>query len=138
MKLIVWIYLENPRNQLQLIEYCSWSCGNLERKNDSYTEKKYKKIFLVYREIQSGAVAKSYIRKGFLIYEEMRKYFSIYEETVSHVYIRKGFLIYEEMRKYFSIYEETVSHVYDFSTAPFWISLYMRKIWFSFLSVYNV
>ncbi len=24
-------------------------------------------------EIQSGAVAKSYMRKGFLIYEEMRK-----------------------------------------------------------------
>ncbi len=23
--------------------------------------------------------------------------------------------------------------IYDFATAPFWISLYMRKIWFSFL-----
>ncbi len=32
-------------------------------------------IFLIYEEIQSGAVAKSYIRKGFLIYEEMRKCF---------------------------------------------------------------
>jgi hypothetical protein len=28
-------------------------------------------------EIQSGAVAKSFMRKGFLIYEEMRKYFPI-------------------------------------------------------------
>ncbi len=27
--------------------------------------------------------------------------------------------------------------IYDFATAPFWISLYMRKIWFSFLSVHN-
>ncbi len=49
-------------------------------------------------------------------------------------YMRKGFLICEEMRKYFPIYEEAVSH--DFATAPFWISLYMRKILFYFLSVY--
>ncbi len=27
--------------------------------------------------------------------------------------------------------------IYDFATAPLWISLYMRKIWFSFLSVYG-
>jgi hypothetical protein len=43
------------------------------------------KIFLIYRKIQSGAVAKSYMRKGSLIYEEMRKYFPIYEEAVSHI-----------------------------------------------------
>jgi hypothetical protein len=44
-----------------------------------YTDKKDNKIFLIYKEIQSGAAAKSYMRKGFLIYEEMRKYFPIYE-----------------------------------------------------------
>jgi hypothetical protein len=46
-----------------------------------------KKNFLIYKEIQSGAVAKSYTRKGFLIYEEMCKYFPIYEKavTVSHI-----------------------------------------------------
>jgi hypothetical protein len=49
-----------------------------------YTDKKENQIFLIYREIQSGAVAKSY-RKGFLIYEEMGKYFPIYEEAVSHI-----------------------------------------------------
>ncbi len=43
------------------------------------------------KEIQSGAVAKSYMREGFLIYEEMRKYFPIYEEAV----------------------------IYDFATVPF-------------------
>jgi hypothetical protein len=32
-----------------------------------------------------GSVAKSYMRKGFLIYEEMRKYLTIYEETASHL-----------------------------------------------------
>jgi hypothetical protein len=43
-------------------------------------------MFLKYKEIQGGAVAKSYMRKGFLIYEEMRKYFPMYEEkAVSHM-----------------------------------------------------
>ncbi len=37
------------------------------------------------KEIQSEAGAKSYMRKSFLIYEEMRKYFPIFEETVSHI-----------------------------------------------------
>jgi hypothetical protein len=32
-----------------------------------------------------GAVAKSYMRKGLLIFEEMRKYLVIYEEAVSHI-----------------------------------------------------
>jgi hypothetical protein len=36
--------------------------------------KKENKIFLIYKEIQIGAVSKSYMRKGFLIYEEMIKY----------------------------------------------------------------
>jgi hypothetical protein len=48
-------------------------------------EKKENQIFLIYMEIQSGAVAKSYMRKGFLIYEKMGKYFPIYEEAVSHI-----------------------------------------------------
>jgi hypothetical protein len=38
-----------------------------------YTDKKENKIFLTYKEIQSGAAAKSYMRQGFLIYDEMRK-----------------------------------------------------------------
>jgi hypothetical protein len=50
-----------------------------------YTDKKEDQIFLIYKEIKNGAVAKSYIRKGFLIYEEMRKYLTIYEEAVSHI-----------------------------------------------------
>jgi hypothetical protein len=39
-------------------------------------------IFFKYKEIEMGSSAKSYMRKGFLIYEEMRKYFLIYEEAV--------------------------------------------------------
>jgi hypothetical protein len=52
-----------------------------------YTDKKEKKIFLIFKEIQSGAFAKSYMRKGFLLY--MRKCANIspymYEEAVSHI-----------------------------------------------------
>jgi hypothetical protein len=46
----------------------------------SYTDKKESYIFLIYKEIQNGFVA-----KGFLFYEEMRKYLTIYEEAVSHI-----------------------------------------------------
>jgi hypothetical protein len=48
-------------------------------------KKKTKFSSYMYKEIQGGAVAKSYMRKGFLIYEEMRKYFPKYEEAVSHI-----------------------------------------------------
>ncbi len=64
------------------------------------TDKKENQIFLIYKEIQSGAVAKLYMRKGFLIYEEMRKYFPVYEEAVFHIWLCNcsilNFLIYEE------------------------------------------
>ena len=38
------------------------------------TDEKEKKLFLVYGDIQMGSVAKSYMRKGFFIYEEMGTY----------------------------------------------------------------
>jgi hypothetical protein len=50
-----------------------------------YTDKKENEIFLINKEFQMGLVAKSYMRKGFLIYEEMRKYLTTYEEAVSHI-----------------------------------------------------
>jgi hypothetical protein len=50
-----------------------------------HTDKKDKEIFLIHQEIQMGSGAKSYLRKGFLIYEEMRKYFTIYEEDIGHI-----------------------------------------------------
>jgi hypothetical protein len=47
-----------------------------------------------------GAVAKSYMKKGFLIFEEMRKYLVIYEEAVGNIRLCNrsllDFLIYEE------------------------------------------
>ncbi len=43
------------------------------------------------------------------------------------------------MRKFANIspYMRRPSVIYDFATAPIWISLYMSKIWFSFLSVWR-
>ncbi len=47
-----------------------------------------------------GSVAKSYTRKGFLIYEEMRKYLTTHEEAIRHLWLYNwfllNFLIYEE------------------------------------------
>jgi hypothetical protein len=53
-----------------------------------YTHKKGNEIFFIYKEIQKGSVAKSYMRKGFLISEEMRNYLAIYED-------RRLFVIYD-------------------------------------------
>jgi hypothetical protein len=44
-----------------------------------HTDKKENKMFHIYREIKSGAVAKSYMRKSFIINEQIRKYFPIYD-----------------------------------------------------------
>jgi hypothetical protein len=41
------------------------------------TDKKENEHFLIHKEVQMESVAKSYMRKGFLIYEEMRKYLTI-------------------------------------------------------------
>ncbi len=56
---------------------CSCLPAQKREFGDATLIKKENQIFLMYKEIQSGAVAKSYMRKGFLIYEEMRKYFPI-------------------------------------------------------------
>jgi hypothetical protein len=64
-------------------------CEQLEGKglwDKAYcTDKKANKIFLILKEIQIGSGAKSSMRKGFLIYEEMLQFFTIYEEAVSQI-----------------------------------------------------
>jgi hypothetical protein len=49
---------------------------------DYYTDKKENLIFLIYREIQSGAVAKSYMTNGILICGEIFAHFLIYQEVL--------------------------------------------------------
>jgi hypothetical protein len=66
----------------------------LDGTNTLYTDIKANQIFLRYKEIQSGAVAKSYMRKGFLI-----------------LYMRKCTNISPFMRRPLVIY--------DFAIAPF-------------------
>ncbi len=81
----------NPRKAIPFL-------ANTDKKN---------KIFLKYKEIQSGAVAKYNMRKSFLIYEEMHKYLTIYEKAVSHIWLCNcsilHFLIYEENLIFFFI-----------------------------------
>jgi hypothetical protein len=43
----------------------------------SYTDKKENQIFLIYKEVQGGAVAKSYKTNGLLIYGEIFAHFLI-------------------------------------------------------------
>jgi hypothetical protein len=50
-----------------------------------HTDKKRKLNFPLHKEIHMGAVVNSYMRKGFVIYEEMRKYLTMSEEAVSHI-----------------------------------------------------
>jgi hypothetical protein len=44
----------------------------------SCTDKKENQIFLIYKDIQGGAVAKSYMTNGLLIYGEIFAHFLIY------------------------------------------------------------
>jgi hypothetical protein len=53
-----------------------------------YIDKKENQVFLIYKEIRNGAVAKSYMTNGLLIYGEIFAHFPIYK-------IRKPFLIYD-------------------------------------------
>ena len=65
-----------------------------------------------------GAVAKSYMRKGSLIYEEMRNSLTIYEEAFSLKWLCNrsllNFLIYEENSIFFYISVYTTKHIYLF------------------------
>ncbi len=55
--------------------------------------------------------------------------------SVAGSYMRKGCLIHEEMCKYLTIYEETVSHIWLCNRSLLNFLKYERKIWISFLSV---
>ncbi len=95
------------------------------------TDKKENIIFLIYKEPQSGEVAKSYMKKGFLIHEEMRKYFPIYEEAVSHIRLCNCFtlniLIYEENLIFFFI---SVSGFHPLGLLPILVSSFFPNALF--------
>jgi hypothetical protein len=58
---------------------------NLAMKYAGTLMKKENQIFLIYNEIQKGAVAKSYMTYGLLIYGEIFAHFLIYKETLPHI-----------------------------------------------------
>ncbi len=60
----------------------------------------------MYKEIKSGAVAKSYMRKGFLINEEMRKYarpLVISHMTLQLLHSEFAYSVYEQILIFFFI-----------------------------------
>ncbi len=65
--------------------YLCWQSSNRRIYEMNTLLKKKIKFSLKYKEIQTGVIAKSYMRKSFLIYEETRKYLVIYEKAVSHI-----------------------------------------------------
>ncbi len=67
------VEIERTKTSLNLHE--GFPCSRISWSDpDPFTDTKENKIFLIYKEIQMGAVAKSYMRKGFLIYEEAVSY----------------------------------------------------------------
>jgi hypothetical protein len=61
----VWknvIYVVEEKQKLGCWQASSWSQWS------QHTDKKEKKIFLIYKEIQKGSGAKPYMKKGLLIY----------------------------------------------------------------------
>ncbi len=54
------------------------TCKGALQLQSLYTDKKENQIFLIYKEIQSGVVAKSYLTNCLLIYGEIFAHFLIY------------------------------------------------------------
>jgi hypothetical protein len=87
--LLVFSALRESLNTCASIIYVEHRCQYIKGHRAAIrNDKKEKKIFLIYREIQSGAVSKSYKRKGFLLYC-MRKC-----ENISP-YMRRPLVIYD-------------------------------------------
>ncbi len=52
-----------------------------------YTDKKENQIFLIYKDIQNGAVAKSYLTNSLLIYKEIFAHFLTYDFATAPLWI---------------------------------------------------
>ncbi len=66
-----------PSNAIFPLVEVIFYIGISHQKELGYTDKK-NQIFLIYKEIQNGAVAKSYMTNGLLIYREIFAHFLIY------------------------------------------------------------
>ncbi len=77
-----------------------------------------------YKEIQVGSGAKSYMRKGFLIYEAMRKFSPIWGGCLSYMTLHPiplNFLLYEENFSFFFISVQLHYILWGRGDRGFWI-----------------
>jgi hypothetical protein len=72
-----------------------------------HTDKKENQVFLIYREIQTGAVAKSYITNDLLIYGEYFRISSYFRKPFPHLWLCNcstlNFHVFEETLIFFFI-----------------------------------
>jgi hypothetical protein len=77
-----------------------------------HTDKKENKIFLMYKEIQMGAVAKSYMRNtDKKENQNFPKNKEIQNGAVAKSYMTNGLLIYGDIFPHFLIYWEALPHI---------------------------
>jgi hypothetical protein len=70
---VVWFWVGGVKKDdiwVSVLKSCSTTT--------QHTDKKENQIFFIYKEIQNGAVAKSYMTSGLLIYGEIFAHFLIY------------------------------------------------------------
>jgi hypothetical protein len=58
-------------------------------------------IFLIYKEIQNGAVANSYLTHSPLIYDEIFEHFPVYKEVLFYILGKFYFIFYQCKRSNF-------------------------------------
>jgi hypothetical protein len=63
--------------------------GKSRRWRAPHTDKKENQIFLIYKEIQSGAVVKSYMTNGLLIYGEIFAHLHILGSPSSYMTLQQ-------------------------------------------------
>ncbi len=74
------MYVQYDKSIMIIVQYTAQINRSIRKLVPVYghTDKKENQIFLIYKEIQSGAVAKSYMTNGLLKYREIFAHFLIY------------------------------------------------------------
>jgi hypothetical protein len=87
------MFKNNNEKKKDVATFLRQSCNSFPKFLSRYTDKKEKNV-LIYKEIQKGAVANSYMPNGLLIYD---KIFAKFPHILGRIssYIRTLFLIYD-------------------------------------------
>ncbi len=106
---LLWTFWDKTSTEFAVAAWflCRWLPWE---RIEYFTDKKENQIFLIYKEIQNGAVAKSYMTIGLLIlyvYGEIFAHFLIYYIALPHIWLCNcstlNFLIYEKNLIFFVI-----------------------------------